>query len=168
VLPNKACRPLLLALAVTACEPEVEVESTSDWMLGTFSNTYPRNSTIGLTSVGHYEFRADGTLRVIALTGCEANSEEPIHEYTWRRAGDSRVIVDVAAPETPSVQAWIVTQGEDCNTLQVDEVQDGQLRDGPTLWRGALCMKTLPPCGSVECPSCETVWCDEAPAACEG
>jgi hypothetical protein len=90
-----------------------------------------------------------------------------IHEYTWRRAGDSQVVVDIPAPENSFVQAWIITPGEDCNTLQVDEVQDGQSRGGPTLWRGALCMKKLPPCDSVECPSCETVWCDEPPAACE-
>jgi hypothetical protein len=90
VLLSKSCRLLLFAVALSRCS-KVETEADSDWMLGTFSARFPGDSTVGLSSVGHYEFREDGTLRQFVLTGCQANFEEPIQEYKWRRAGESRV-----------------------------------------------------------------------------
>jgi hypothetical protein len=87
-------------------------------------------------------------------------------EYRWRRDGDEQVIVDIPEGENAVFEQWIITRGEECNTLQVDQIQDGDSKGGPTWWRGAVCMRELPPCGGIECPSCETVWCNEPPRAC--
>jgi len=165
---SKLCCLLVLTIAVAGCGEEVvKPEGSSDWMLGIFSNRNVRDSTNGIASVGHYEFREDGTLAEVAITHCEENREELLHEYEWSHAGDSLVIVDDPKPES-DIDQWLVRPGEACNTLQVDEVQGGQAYPGFTLWRGAVCMKALPPCGeAIECPSCETVWCDELPLPCD-
>ena len=166
---SEACRLLLLALAVAGCSSEAE--STSDWMLGTFSNSSLRAPTYGaVPSVAHYEFREDGTLAVSVLLGCGTNQAELLHEYKWWRDGDSQVIVEIPPPENEVFQAWIITRGEDCNTLQVHQIQHGDPVGGPTLHRGKVCPGDLPPCKEeyVECYSCGTVWCDEPPPACEG
>ncbi len=161
---SHSLRALLPTLLLVGCSSEVE--GTSDWMLGTFSNTRVNDQSIGLASLGRYEFRENGTLVLLGITHCAENREELVQEYRWRRDGDSQVIVEVPEPENTVFQTWVVTLGKDCNTLKVDQIQDGESRGGFTLWRGAVCMQDLPPCDGVECPSCETVWCDEPPPAC--
>jgi hypothetical protein len=156
----------LLAVALSGCS-KVEADAESDWMLGTFSARYPGDSTIGLASVGHYEFLEDGTLKEVAVVGCQANQEEPVREYKWRRDGDQRVIVDVPPPDNEVFQSWIIIPGEDCNSVQVHMIQDDEVEATITLWRGAVCLWELPPCEAGSCPSCVTDWCDEPPPACE-
>jgi len=161
---SKSCRALLAALVVVGCSSEVE--GTSDWMLGTFSDTNVNDSTAGLASLTRYEFREDGTLALTGVTHCAENRLGTPREYRWRRDGDEQVIVEIPESENAVFQSWVITRGGECNTLQVDQIQDGEPKGGPRLWRGAVCMQDLPPCDGVECPSCETVWCDEPPPAC--
>jgi hypothetical protein len=155
----------MLALAVSGCS-KVDVER-SGWVLGTFSDTPANYSSLALLGVTQYEFREDGTLALSAV-GCGGAPKELIREYQWRTDGDLRVIVEIPAPENTVFQEWVVTQGEECNTLQIDQIQDGRSISGPLLWRGAVCMSKLPPCeAGHECASCTTVWCDEPPPDCE-
>ena len=164
MLPSKSC-PVLLALAVAGCS-NVDVER-SGWVLGTFSDTPANYSSLALASVIQYEFREDGTLALSAV-GCGGDQEELIREYQWRTDGDLRVIVEIPAPENIVIQEWVITQGEECNTLRIDQIQEGRSLDGPLLWRGAVCMGKLPPCeDGKQCASCMTTWCDEPPPECE-
>jgi len=134
-------------------------------MLGTFSNRKIRDHSVGLSSLGQYVFHEDGTLAVIALTECEENKPELLQEYTWSRAGDSLVVVEV--PEEDIFEAWRVTPGETCDTLLVEQIQHGDPAITFPLIRGAVCMKELPPClEGTSCETCETTWCDEAPPPC--
>jgi hypothetical protein len=134
-------------------------------MLGTFSTRGVPHRSVGLTSLGHYIFHEDGTLEEIAITGCEENQEELLQVYEWSRAGDALVIVDM--PDGDTFEEWLVTLGDTCNTLEVDQIQDGESSGGFPLTRGAVCMKELPPCPEgTSCDSCETVWCDEPPPPC--
>ncbi len=150
------------ARAVVACGPAA---GTSDWMLGTFSDTKIKQEAYGL---GHDEFHEDGRLVLINVTRCGENVREQVLEYEWRRDGDSHVIVELNGPEG-GVDQWLISAGETCETLKVEEVVDGEAFFGFTLWRGAVCMELLPPCTpeQVERPGCKTVWCDGPPPECE-
>ena len=92
MLVSKSCRLLVLTLVAGGCGSEVEVEARTDWVLGTFSNQYVGNRTIGPPSLGQYHFREDGTLAEIAITYCGENSEELLQQYKWSRAEDWLVI----------------------------------------------------------------------------
>jgi hypothetical protein len=160
--------PLVLALALVAvgCGQVDSPDQPSDWMLGTFSDRNVKDRSVGLSSLGRYVFHDDGTLDVIAIIDCEENEERPLHRYTWSRVGDALVMVDM--PEGDIYESWRVTPGEDCSTLHVEQVQHGDPIEGPTLLRGEVCMKELPPCPEgTSCETCETVWCDDAPPPCD-
>jgi hypothetical protein len=154
---------LVLALAAVGCSTEV-TEST-DWMLGTFSSRFVGDRPIGLSALGQYHFREDGTLALISITNCGENREEPFQEYKWSRAGNWLVIVDM--PEGDIFDEWRVTPGDNCNSVEVDQVQYGAVNGKFTLARGAVCLKELPPCEEGDCATCETAWCDEPPPPCD-
>jgi hypothetical protein len=155
---------LVLALAATGCGSEVT--EPNDWMLGAFSSRNVKDRSPGLSALGQYHFREDGTLTLLAITNCAENREKLMEEYTWSRAGSSLVLVDM--PEGAIHEEWRVTLGETCNTMQVNPIQDGEVDGRFTLWRGAVCMKELPPCEEgYECETCETAWCDEPPPPCD-
>jgi hypothetical protein len=164
MLVKKRCGFLLPVLSVLGCGSDVE--STSDWMLGTFSNRSVPDNTVGLTSVVRHEFREDGTLVRTIVRGCGADRQEVVEQYDWRRDGDALVLV-TGVQEGDSFEEWRITPGDACDTLEVERLQDGVVWGSFTLMRGAVCMSELPPCGGVECPSCETVWCDEQPPTCD-
>lgn len=161
---------VLLSLAA-GCGPAVEEKGDSDWMLGTFSDSFTGGHVLSVDHVEHYEFREDGTLTVTQLVGCASNVVDSVLEYEWRRDGDSKVIVDVPDPEGEFFQRWVVSPGFDCHSLRVNKIQVDAIQYGVDeerrLSRGTLCMMELPPCGSPECATCGATRCDEPPPACE-
>jgi len=161
------CSLVGLLLVATACGPESKDKDDTDWILGVFSNRDVGDSSLGLDGVGRYNFREDGTLSIGGVSECEKNIETVTDEYEWSRESDDLVVVSV--PEDSIFEEWRVTPGSDCNSVRVDQIQDGEARVSYGLTRGAVCMKELPPCPEgTSCEDCETVWCDEPPPPCEG
>lgn len=154
----------LLGLALVACGPDVH--ETPEWMLDVFSDPGPGNRTIGLDSVSHYEFRDDGVLVVVALSECQANVEGVASEFAWTRTGDDQVVVSL--PEEDAFDEWRITRSDDCRTVRLDRMQHGDPAVSFDLTRGPVCMRALPPCPEgTSCETCETVWCEDGPSACE-
>lgn len=155
----------IVIVAAAACGPDAN--QNRDWIVGTFSNTSAGVRGHDL-AVQHYEFDENGTLSITALSGCQENEEQPLHEYKWNRTDEN--VIEVELPDDGSgIDAWRITPGRECSKVVREELSDGEVVDDPsTLVRGAVCMSDLPPCPEgTECDSCETVWCDEAPSDCD-
>jgi hypothetical protein len=155
--------PLALLVLSVGCGPNSPQEST--WMLGTFS-THIVGLSGHTSAVGHYDFRADGTV-IFGGVAQYGDSVIPEEEYTWERRGEEAI--EVRFPKTYlGVEAWRIMPGDDCN-LRREQLAGGEVVAKDFLYRGAVCLQKLAPCpGGGECPSTMTVWCDEAPPECDG
>jgi hypothetical protein len=153
--------------ALASCGPEAHGEPDQpEWLIGTFSTVAPGISDINVNSVGHYEFREDGTLTVAGVSGCRTPAPiEPVIKQ-WEVDGG---VVRVDDPEPGTVfDAWVLRQGETCGVVYVDRVEGEQQKEFTQWARGRVCLRELPPCPQgTSCASCQTVLCDGEPVECE-
>lgn len=147
---------LWAAPVLTGCGPESTPEA--DWIVGIYS-TRSAGEVGTQTVVANYEFRADGKVVLTGQDRCGITTLEP-EEYAWKAVGDG---VEV---EFANGRRWRITQGADCNVLDVETLSGGQSLGDSWLARGELCIGPERGCSEGEC-FCETFYCDAAPAACE-
>lgn len=161
---NTAIARILLLSITVACGPDsIEVGS---WMLGTYTG-YMVNQSGQFLSITRYDILEDGVF-VIDDVQCDGSDLGEPKVYEWKPYAED--IIEVSFPDVApgGIEAWRISPGSDCNKIRVEWVQVGMVVKETSLNRGELCLLALGPCPpGLECDSCKTVWCDEAPPPCE-
>ena len=156
---------LMLALACVGCGPSAstpenppEVES---WLLGAFSRQKPPLFTMDHT-IQRITFNADHTAFSQTIVLSDQSSNERLR--IWEARSDEEVAVPMNPDETASKE-YLVSPGEDCNTIELRIVSNTDIISDPAPWsRGEVCVREEAPDGH---SSYELYWCDEPPPECD-
>ncbi len=161
---NRRIHLLLAALGCVGCGPTARSPSDSleveNWLLGTFSSQEPPKFTMS-DYVLRMTFEADGTVSSQAVGHTGRSVDEALR--MWEARSDDEV--EVFANEEESFQGFLVSRGEDCNTIEVRKVTSNGSVFSPGPWyRGEVCVREEAPDSH---SAYELYWCDEPPPECD-